>query len=116
MSTVDRIKFTKEFNYHGMSEWIGVEASLDPGENVEEAILKAREQVVATFNKTIPPIQVDKIKNIAPDGTDVEFEALKVKLSKIEFREDAQAYLETTDFRMAIQAKNLVNKKPLKNK
>lgn len=44
------------------------------------------------------------------------FKQLKTKLSKYSNREEAQAYLETTEFRFNIEAKEIVNSLPLKNK
>lgn len=50
----DRIKFTKEFEYHGMREWIGIEGELEPGETMEMAIREARERVVGCFKEVKP--------------------------------------------------------------
>lgn len=50
------------------------------------------------------------------DVTDKLFVKVKEKLSKFNNKEDAQAYLDTTEFKMTIEAKQLVNILPLKNK
>ena len=55
---IDRIKFTKEFSYHNMSEWLGCEASLDKDEDPIKAILEAREKMVQAFNETLKQQEV----------------------------------------------------------
>lgn len=113
---IDRIKYTKEFSYHGMSEWIGGEGSLTQADDFIESVLALKKQVVGAFNaaiseKEVPVIQVsDKLEL---EG-DAEFEALKRKINEYQYREDAQAYLDTTEFKYAVAAKILVNQKPNK--
>ena len=51
--TIDRVKFTKEFSYHGMSEWLGCEASIEKNEDPIHAVLELREKMVAAFNETL---------------------------------------------------------------
>lgn len=60
----------------------------------------------------IPIIQLKEIHN--PETIDEEFNAVAEKLESFDNKEDAQAYLETTDFRFYIKAKNIVNLKPSK--
>lgn len=50
---IDRVKFTREFTYHGISEWMGCEAGLDEGEDATTAILQMREKMISTFNAAI---------------------------------------------------------------
>jgi len=115
---IDRLKYTKEFSYHGMSEWIGGEGSLSERDDFTQCVLSLKQQVVDAFNATIsensmPVIQVsDKLE---VEG-DAEFEQLKGMIALYDYREDAQAYLDTTNFKYTIAAKHLVNQKPLKNK
>jgi len=115
---IDRIKYTKEFSYHGMSEWIGGEGSISESDNFTDCVLSLKQRVVDAFNATlsdsnVPVIQVSDKLEIEGDA---EFETLKRDLDQYEYREDAQAYLDTTDFKYAVAAKVLVNNKPLKNK
>lgn len=63
--TIDRIKYTKEFSYHGMSEWMGCEASITPDQDPVKEVLLLREKMIAAFNETlsqqsIPVVQQDK--------------------------------------------------------
>lgn len=113
---IDRIKYTKEFSYHGMSEWIGGEGALSETDDFIRCVLDLKQQVVDAFNATIsdnnmPVIQVSDKLEIEGDE---EFEQLKNELSLYEYREDAQAYLDTTEFKYAVAAKALVNQKPKK--
>ena len=61
---IDRIKFTKEFNYRGASEWMGCEASLELNEDATQAILQMRQKMIETFNaattEEVPTIQEKK--------------------------------------------------------
>lgn len=47
---------------------------------------------------------------------DKEWEEIKSNLNAIEFQEDAQQYINTTNYSMTIEAKKIINQKPLKNK
>lgn len=68
--------------------------------------------VVAPVDKplaTVPAAAIDKeIEKL--------LKKVKTKISKYTFREEAQAYLETTEFRFNIECKSIVNSLPLKNK
>lgn len=62
----DRIKFTKEFDFYGKSEWLGIEGSIEHGETAEQALLQAIDIVNKTFNKTKPSYVTDAIKAYQP--------------------------------------------------
>lgn len=47
---------------------------------------------------------------------DKEWSEIKSNLDAIEFQEDAQQYINTTNYSMTVEAKKLINQKPLKNK
>ncbi len=115
---VDRIKFTKEFNYHGISEWIGVEGSISPTDDLKESVLSLRKQIVEIFNTAVE--NPDAVKYVTSEkidyAGDAEFELLKDNLAGIEFKEDAEEYLLTTPFKHAAEAKILIINKPSKNK
>lgn len=115
---IDRIKFTKEFNYHGISEWIGVEASVSLTDGLKDNILSLRKQIVDIFNTAVE--NPDAVKYVTGEkidyAGDAEFDELKNRLADFEFKEDAEEYLATTDFRHAAEAKILIINKPSKNK
>src|ERR1035437_10006262 len=46
--------------------------------------------------------------------TDIEWQQIKDKLSKIKWKEEAQEYLETTKYNMLIEAKQIINQKKSK--
>jgi cell division protein FtsX len=50
---ITNVKYTKEFSYHGMSEWMGCEASIEPTENPVTAVLELREKMIAAFKETL---------------------------------------------------------------
>lgn len=115
---IDRIKYTKEFQYHGMSEWIGGEGALSETDNFTDCVIELKKQVVAAFNATIsdagmPVIQASDKLEVSGDA---EFEELKKKLDEIPYREDAEIYLANNGWSFAIEAKNYISNKPLKNK
>lgn len=53
-------------------------------------------------------------KKFEPDKINAEFDELVLELSKIEFKEDAEAFLNNTTFKFYIPAKTIVNSKPSK--
>ena len=115
---IDKIKYTKEFQYHGISEWIGVEAGVEPLEDTQESLLALRRILVKTFHAALAEggegLPVIEGKEQIDLSGDAEFEALKAKLTEFEYQEDAAAYLETTEFKYTVAAKQLVNQKPKK--
>lgn len=116
---ITNAKYTKEFQYHGISEWIGLEANIDEADDPIESLLQLRGKLTETFQRVIseqPEIPVIDGKPKLELAGDAEFEALKQKLNEYSTREEAQAYLDTTEFRYAIEAKLLVNQLPIKNK
>ena len=46
--------------------------------------------------------------------TDIEWQQIKDKLSKIKWKEEAQEYLDTTKYNMLIEAKQIINQKKSK--
>lgn len=102
---------------------LGLEIDLNEGDTVEMALNAAKEKL-DTWNK-----EMNKSIWSNPEGmtgthtrsienskeTDEAYEKLIVELDKIEFREDAQVYLDTTEFKFTMSAKARVINKPLKN-
>lgn len=113
---ITKIKYTKEFQYHGISEWIGVEASTD-GSEVKNELLSLRNTLVETFNLAINQGSDAPVINISEKidySGDADFELLKSELEKIQFREDAQKHIEEKGWGFAVEAKLLVSQKPNK--
>jgi hypothetical protein len=109
----------------------GMEISIDSDSEVERAYELASQLVKETHKKQFPQFYRDGMPLYqGEDGIpsiphkspldqfqeDFEFNELKKTLATIEFQEDALQYLDTTQFRYAIAAKELVNSKPSKNK
>lgn len=121
---IDRIKISKEYSSNSGNIWLGAEATVIEGQTaieeglkvlgtLDELYLKMGGESTAGFIGIIPTIQ----KSEAPNDliNDAEFNQLKESISKIGNREDAQEYLDTTDFRYTVEAKNLINIKPSKH-
>lgn len=62
----------------------------------------------------LPIINVDKVHE-HDDLNNAAYEELLVKLNGFEYKEDAEAYLKTTDWKYYVPAKNVINLKPNKN-
>lgn len=50
---IDQTKYTKQFNFHGIDEWIGIRVSLNEGEDEMEALRLAKTTAVKFFNEGI---------------------------------------------------------------
>lgn len=106
--------------------WTSVETevTISEGEKPEDAIKLAEDFVNAEHkrmllsagNKSNGNASADTPDPVKNRQEDKAWERLVKKLEKIEFREDAQEYLDTTEFKLTVDAKKLVNAKPLKNK
>lgn len=119
MSHFVSVKYTKEFAYRGVSEWIGTELSLGKNEDPKKALHEAKKLVDEFWAETLSEKNVPVIeqKKEQIDSTeDAVFEEIKKKLADFEFMEDAQAYLDTTKYHLTIEAKRIVNSKPKKTK
>lgn len=109
-----------------LNERIGLEASLDPGDD-EQGVLEWLKEKVEKFHKDSNLVPFDEIPINRPSNelptinraeerveADQAFQQLKETLENIKYREEAQAYLDGTDFKHTIEAKKIVNKKPNK--
>lgn len=122
---ISKIKVSEEFNNsNGRHLWIGCDVIVNDGEDEMLAKKKAMDFIAAVNkeasesinnNRSLPIIEVERF-SITQDEADKEFEEIKSQLELIEFREDAQAYLDSTNFGFTIEARKLIIKKPLKNK
>lgn len=116
---IDRIKISLEYTYHGLSRWVGMEASLSEVDDEISGLNKLEQSAKSFIQNSIQEeaIAVKQYKSpLDQVEDDFEFNALKTKLAEFEFQEEAQSYLDTTGYRMAVEAKKLVTVKPFKNK
>lgn len=67
-----------------------------------------------TGETAIPIVQIREPIDISVDE-DLEWKSVLSMLKDIEFKEDAQEFIETTPYRLTIAAKNIINSKKLKN-
>ena len=119
---ITSISFTKTLQTDACT-WhkLGIEAQMEEKDTPPEAIKTLetfvdnyfKEKVPKPEKKSLVPKMVGKKEQ---DAIDNVFLLVKEKLSGFDNREDAQAYLDTTEFKMTIEAKQLVNNLPLKNK
>lgn len=115
---ISLVKISEEFNnINGRHLWLGCEVVVNKGEDEKAAFKKGMDFLIEANKEAseLPIIQVPARFSITQKEADKEFDFIKEKLSEFEFREDAQAYLETTDFKFTIEAKNIINNKPFKN-
>lgn len=118
MKTV-KYKFSQEFQCHGMSRWLTSYAVLSPVDNPEDAakeLIKQSDKIIQEVVKQQAEEMKGKPTGLDQIEEDFKFNDVKKKLAEFEFREEAQAYIETTDYRYTIEAKKLIEIKPLKNK
>lgn len=118
MKTV-KYKFSQEFQYHGMSRWLTSYAVLSPFDNPEDAakeLIKQSAKIIQEVVKQQAEEMKGKITGLDQIEEDFKFNDVKKRLAEFEFREDAQAYLESeaNEYQYTIEAKKIVNSKPNK--
>lgn len=120
---VDKVSYQKAFIIGPyLQEKVGIEIQLDEGEN-PDAVLGIAKGIVETWHRAANKELYEQLgtvtvtrKPVAHDpAIDQAFEQLKETLLIIKYREEAQAYLDNTDFKHTIEAKKIVNSKPKKN-
>lgn len=126
---IDRIQYQRVFaigNY--VTERIGLEASLDPNDNPQTELEHLKIVVNELHSATIATLEEfrgTKVRDVVEEqsGNSKQDEAIaqlyvavEKKLNKFKFREEAQAYLDTTEFKVYVPARQIVNSLPLKNK
>lgn len=102
---------------------VGISVCFKKGESVNDAIAQG-ENFISEYIKanTILPTGEMKgthVTTVNPEQEEQlqqEFLKLEEKLKSFEYREDAQDYLDTTSWKYAVQAKQIVNSLPTKNK
>lgn len=50
----EKIKYTSQFEYRNISEWISIEGSLEEGESFTDALIKAKEIVIDAYKAASP--------------------------------------------------------------
>ncbi|MEO7046574.1 MAG: hypothetical protein ABI091_14785 [Ferruginibacter sp.] len=120
---VTNIQYGKSYELQGYWEKVSIDIQVDENEAPNLVLDHAKEIVDKWHKENNPDLyggKKMKINQEVPYGKNEaienEFLELKNELDKIEFREDAQTYLDTTDWKLAIEAKALVNYKPFKTK
>ena len=121
MSKTLEITYSKSYELPGFWEKIGVKEEMTKQDTIESVLDAVSKRVQTWHEKNNPDFykHVDKkIKTEFSVSTedDKEWEDIKIKLGLIKFREEAQEYIDTTNYHMALGAKKLINQKPLKNK
>lgn len=123
---IEKIKYTAQYEAgRKVAEWIGLEVSPSFEQTGDETFKAAQEQVAKWYQQGNPenslpgqqgpPVELPTI-NRAEERVEADqaFQQLKETLENIKYREEAQAYLDGTDFKHTIEAKKIVNKKPNK--
>lgn len=113
---ISKVQFSKTYNLGDhFFQKIGVEMDLIAGEDAKDALAQCK-LLVEEFasENNIPVVQVTKSTSSLVE-MDAEFDEFKKHLDTIEFREEAQTYLESSNFKYTYEAKNLVQLKPLKH-
>jgi len=100
---------------------ISVKQLPDEGETMETVLDEVCERVKSWHKKKYPDMYRQEKKplpqsNVTNDEIELEWQVIKSALSEIEFQEDALEFINTTDYYLSIEAKKLIQSKPLKNK
>lgn len=100
---------------------ISVRQVPDDNETMETVLDEVSERIKSWHKKKYPNMYGEKNKTIGiehgasnvsfPDDENEEWEAIKNTLTSIKFREDAQEFINTTQYSMTIEAKKLINEK-----
>jgi hypothetical protein len=79
MPTISEVKYTKQFNYHGIDEWIGVTIQVQPGEDAKAALHQAKALTEEFYSEISPQhngsVVIQKEKE-PPTVTDTNLEAI----------------------------------------
>ena len=102
---------------------IGGEFYLKPGQTEEQGWAEHIGRMEAFFKDNFPQSAVEAKGDMVTKDTSKQDEVIaklyigvEKKLNKFQFREDAQKYLDGTEFKMFAPARTIVNSLPLKNK
>jgi hypothetical protein len=109
----------------GIERWrkIGLEIEPEKAEVVEQVLDGVDKQIKTWHEAKFPELYGKaKPKNPLPvintsadySNEDEEWNKVKEALNAFKFREDAQAYLDLTPFKLTLEAKKIVSQKPIK--
>jgi hypothetical protein len=124
---IDELKPTGSF----LNSRMGVTISISEDHEIDKAFALGKQIIDETHKKNFPfmyengnPIYRGE-ENLPVKQArgpldqfeeDFKFNDVKKRLAEFEFREDAQAYIETTEYRYTVEAKKIIEAKPIKNK
>lgn len=115
------ITFELPFEF-GIERWrkVGLEIEPDKGESSEQ-VLDTVDKLIKTWHEMKFPELYGKPKKLPVINTsgdyvkeDEEWNRVKGGLESFEFKEDAQEFLDCTDYKITLEAKKIVNNKPSK--
>lgn len=118
------ITFELPFEF-GIERWrkVGLEIEPEKGE-VPEQVLDTVDKQIKTWHEAKFPELYGKAKSkkvlpvINTSGEyineDKEWEEVKEQLNSFKFKEDAQAFLDLTPYKLTLEAKKIVSQKPIK--
>jgi hypothetical protein len=100
---------------------ISVKQLPDEGEAMETVLDEVCERVKSWHKNKYPDMYRQEKKplpksDITNNDIEIEWQGIKNKLASIEFQEDALQFINTTDYYLSIEAKKIIQSKPLKNK
>jgi hypothetical protein len=125
---LDKITVSRTFHLGDSNFFkVGQEGTVIDGETREELTADAMGYIYSTLKKYCPETDIENplekkkslpVSNVGEtmEEDNKEWSIIKTNLNNILFREDAQEYIDTTDYNLTIAAKKIVNSKPLKNK
>jgi protease II len=129
-----KIGYIETFPLLGKDRWqkipleneVDVNIPLDATDEEIEVIMKKVRRIQYALQKQVRSFfyesnaavekELPVIKNeVHYDKNNAEWNEIKSNLIKIKFKEDAQEYINTTSYFMLIEAKQIINSKPVKN-
>lgn len=114
---IHTIKVSEEVHDFDKHYWVGMEASISPEENAVEQTKELRKKLEMVYSSDAKPVKKEIEK---PELTPEEissWKSLVAILTKLGNKEDALQYLESNkEWRLSIEAKQIANSLPSKNK
>lgn len=114
---ITELKISRRFNDE---LWLGIVGSVSEGEDIPNAFIDAHNMLVKTadtmynrpsfegFKGIIPTIlNVDKLNAVSDD----DFENFKKEVEAFKTKDQAMLYLQASNFKLSIEAKNYINQK-----
>ena len=110
--------FSKTFPITQYYEKIYLEAELNDGDDARQVLYDLKKQVNTFFyesNAAAEKQMGTQVKEVTTIEEDKDWEKVKLQLAGFKYKEDAEMFLAVTDYRMTIEAKQIINSKPSKN-